>query len=275
MESKWISLTSLAVTGIALIVAIAVPFLQRETSELSVTVISKASLNPLVPDGFRPHVSLSINGRPVQFPHYSVVEIANSGSRPILAEAVEQPLKVKLQKGAIVSAEVISAKPDALKPSTRIQVDAIEIVPALLNPGDSFQLGVISAGADPSFMAEGRIAGLRSINVTEKSPSDAKPSTAMRYVLGVALVLISGMLSAVGIQGTFFRRDARRAVANPRAALVLAFFAAISSIYMVQEVLVSSMADYPRWLVFTLLVVSAASVQVVGQLVLTRFERSV
>lgn len=259
-------------TGIALIVAIAVPFLQRETSELTVTVVSKASLNPVVPDGFRPQVSLSIDGKQIQFPHYSVVEVANSGSRPILAEAVEEPLRIRLRKGAIVSAEVISARPDALKPRTRLQSDGIEIVPALLNPGDSFQLGVISAEGDPSFVADGRIAELRSISVTEKSPADSQ-IPGIRWLLGMGLVLSSGMLTALGINGTFKRDSKLRVVVRPVAALVLSYVTATSYAFLVQEPFFEAMAAYPRWLVLSLFVATAVGLQVIGQTVLTRYEK--
>ncbi|WP_295572883.1 hypothetical protein [uncultured Stenotrophomonas sp.] len=274
MESKWISLAGVVGTAITVILAVAVPLWQRETSELSVTVVSKANLNPAVPDGFAPQVSLSIDGKQVQQPHYSVIEVENSGSRAILAESVEEPLQIRLKKGVIVSAEVISAEPDALKPRTRLHSDSIEIVPALLNSGDRFQVGVISAGGSPSFIAEGRIADLRSISVAEKSSSDAK-IPGMRYLLGIGLILCSGMLTALGVNGTFFRDSEMRAAPRPAAALVLSFVTAIAFAFLVQEAFLEAMAAYPRWLVVSLFVGGATGMQVLGQAIFITRERRI
>lgn len=269
MKSKWISLAGVVLTAIAVVLAVAVPMWQRETSELSVTVVSKANLNPTVPDRFGPQVSVSIDGKEVRMPHYSVIEVANTGSRPILAESVEEPLKIRLREGGIVSAEVIGAKPDALKPRTRLHSDSIEIVPALLNPGDSFQLGVISAGGSPSFMAEGRIAELRSISVTEKSSSDTQ-IPGLRFLVGIGLLLCSGMLIALGVNGAFFSDGKLQRIPRPIAALVLSFFVVTASAFILQESLFEAMVAYPKWVRASFFLGGSVVIQVLGQFLLTK-----
>lgn len=275
MESRWVALATLAITAIALVVAIAVPYLQRDTSELTITVLSKASLNPIVPDGFRPKIGLSINGSSVKSPHYSVVEIANSGSMPILAASVEEAINIKVKNGSVISADVISADPEALKPKASLQDGAIEVAPLLLNAGDSFQLGIISSGENPSFSASGRIAGLQRIGVTERSSVSAADRPVLRYLLAAALVIAYGAFSAVGLHGTILKRPGQMAVIHPLASLALSVAIAVSSIILVKSTVADFLLDYPKWLVMAVIFVTLFVAQFIGQFWVVKVKRGI
>lgn len=275
MESRWVALATLTITAIALVVAIAVPYLQRDTSELTITVLSKASLNPIVPDGFRPKIDLSINGISVKSPQYSVMEVANTGSMPILAASVEEAIKIRVRKGSVISADVISANPEALKPRASLQGGAVEIAPSLLNAGDSFQLGIISSGDNPSFSASGRIAGLQLIGVTEKSSVSAADKPVLRYSLAAALVIAYGTLSAIGLHGTILKRPGHTAVINPIASLALSVAVACSSIVLVKSAVADSLLDYPKWLVMAVIFAALLVAQFIGQLWVVKVKRGI
>lgn len=99
-------------------------------------------------------------------PVLSVVEVLNSGGRPIVASDFESPLSVGLGNDAVVrTAALGSAQPSELEPSIDFAGSAVRIKPLLLNPGDRFEISILSDGAAPAFIAHARIAGITSVGV--------------------------------------------------------------------------------------------------------------
>lgn len=134
---------------------------------LILTIKSSADLQPQGLDRLE-GIQVSIDGKPLHTPFVSVLELMNTGSRPILAADFEGPLKIAVAKpSVIVKAQLGSATPMSLEPRVDIIESMAVVQPLLLNPSDVIRLTVVTADARPEYSIRGRIAGVQEVTVND------------------------------------------------------------------------------------------------------------
>ena len=159
---------------------------------LEIQLRSKTALSPLVSRS-APELRVSFNGQELLEPYSSIIEISNSGSKPILASEIEGQIKVKISKPSrLLRAQIISRRPLSLTPLVTTEEQRLVMAPLLLNPSDSVTLELLTDRGSPNFLADARIAGISDILVQE---SQAVPEVPGRLWIVAALAPFS--ISAV------------------------------------------------------------------------------
>jgi len=157
----------LAAAVLGLVIPVALWVLDRKSSALGVEVISRSDLGLTLPDGVKSSLFLVLDGERVTDPAYTVIEFRNDGSAPMPASNFEGPLELKFGIATVLAAQVIDVSPSALSPVIERGSSSIKVSPLLLNPGDRFQVGVLSKGLAPVMEIHGRIAGVADVTVSE------------------------------------------------------------------------------------------------------------
>lgn len=131
------------------------------------TVKSTAELQPKGIDALD-GVQLSVDGKPLESPYVSVIEVSNSGSRPIASADFEGPIRIYPDgPSRLVKVRKASSIPLSLEPTVTLSDGVISIRPLLLNPGDTIRITTVAANARPVFTAQARIAGVPEININD------------------------------------------------------------------------------------------------------------
>lgn len=134
---------------------------------LTLTIKSAAELQPQGV-GRLEGIQVSIEGKPLHTPFVSVLELTNTGSKPILAADFEGPLKIVVAKpSVVVKAQLESATPTSLEPRVDLVESIVIVQPLLLNPGDVIRLTTVTADARPEYSVRGRIAGVQEVTVND------------------------------------------------------------------------------------------------------------
>jgi hypothetical protein len=136
---------------------------------LSVRLISSSKLQPFV--GSKVYdVKMTVNGVELVNPFFSVYELVNSGSKPILNSDFESPIVFAGNSDlAFVSARVDLTEPKDIPVKVTLEQTKVSIAPFLSNPSDKVFLSIITSGPDPDISIKARIAGIREIEVLDSS----------------------------------------------------------------------------------------------------------
>lgn len=106
-------------------------------------------------------VKVSIEGRSVEQAYVTVIRVVNTGTVSFRSMDWEAPMTVSLPGSSVISARQVAARPDRFRvPSPKIIGDKIELAPFLINPGDLFDLQIVTEGGTPSPHLDVRIPGL-------------------------------------------------------------------------------------------------------------------
>lgn len=112
-----------------------------------------------VPSGVS--VKVSVDGRAVSQAYATVLRVVNTGTEPFRTADWEAPMVVSLPKSSVISVRQIAARPERLRiPSPTLKGDRIEFAPFLINPGDLFDIQIISEGVVPTPQLDVRMPGL-------------------------------------------------------------------------------------------------------------------
>lgn len=161
---------------------------------LTLTIKSVADLQPQGL-GRLEGIQMSIDGKPLRTPFVSVLELTNTGSRPILAADFEGPLKIAVAKPSVfVKAQPGSATPTSLEPRADLIESMVVVQPLLLNPGDVIQLTVVTADARPEYSVRGRIVGVKEVTVND-AQSERKTKVHWLAQAEAILLLVIYMVS--------------------------------------------------------------------------------
>ena len=136
-------------------------------------------------------LSVSLDGLPLENPYLTVIEITNTGSRPIQTADFEGDIEIaSSEKSAIVRVQVTATSPQSLRPSVGLENGNARIKALLLNPNDAITLSILSKNQAPSFSARARIAGVSTIEF-ETTPKSRRlvSSTSAKLTIGAALML--------------------------------------------------------------------------------------
>jgi hypothetical protein len=198
------------VTLFAAVAGIAVPVWLWRTDLVShsvkVKIISQTALQP---DGVSAvsGLKISVDGKELEAPYLTVIDIKNDGARPILATDFETPLEIKtFEKVKTARARVTATAPKDLLPIITSNDDVLKLQPLLLNPNDSVTIAFVTSGGLPNFSARGRIAGISVVEL-EDSTLNQKPKRKFwaQAIVGFALLIVyaltfRALLSSSGIQ---------------------------------------------------------------------------
>lgn len=162
------ALFGLLVGAVGILVTVAIWMVSRHRKRIS--WLPKA-YTPLTNkfEGTEGRIAVLLDGKPIQDPEVSLARIRNSGNQPVLPGDYLAPMelgalgsgsdKQGYSGGEIFSAEIAERQPPNLDLTIRVHEKKAQVVPILLNPGDTFTLRVIGNGLQ-NLSLEGRIVGV-------------------------------------------------------------------------------------------------------------------
>lgn len=155
----WKFWTTLAVSLISVAVTFYIWRVDQKSKSISIEVVSSTNLTPIKNNNFE-GLELKFNGKNIDNLFLQVIEIENTGSKPIPASDYEGLISISFGHGA----EILSVNPDKFVPSDLHPViafddKAFEIKPLLLNSGDLMRFSFLTGNAKPVLQTRARIAG--------------------------------------------------------------------------------------------------------------------
>lgn len=196
------------------------------SKELDVVIISSTALSP-IRNSFVPGLELTLDGKSLDQPYMTVIEIINSGDLSIVAADFDSPLQLNTGGEAqIIRTELASVEPSSLKPDLDINGNLLILHPLLLNAGDKIRVNALTSGIKPIWKGEARIVGVSKINLTDFSAeNDSHRKIIVRGIFGVMLLVIYANLLMKGLDGLrhggFRLTDVMAAIVCGSAALIL------------------------------------------------------
>jgi hypothetical protein len=184
--------------------SVAVPLLiwlvDNSSKELEAAIVSSTSLSPDA-NNYVSGLELSIDGKVLDDPYITVLEILNSGDLPILSSDFEEDLIFNAGNDAqIIRSEVAKVDPASLKPILKVNNNQLLIVPLLLNADDKIRLNILTVGDKPSWTINTRIVGISNVGLTDLSVSNESDRKSMlRGVVGVMLLILYANLMSINI----------------------------------------------------------------------------
>jgi hypothetical protein len=132
-----------------------------------------------------------VDGKTVKSPFVSVLQLSNTGSRPILTADFEGPIKIQASKPSeILKAQVDEAAPSSLVAKAEVTGGVILLQPLLLNPGDRLAFTVVTANSRPEFVVSGRIAGVHEVLLKDAQGNKREIRRWSIYAFVVALLVV-------------------------------------------------------------------------------------
>lgn len=194
------------------------------SKSLSITLTTRVPLQPTEKDSLQ-GMEVSVDGKRIENPYLVVLEIANDGSKPILASDFESPLDIRLTSDTyFVRSRITNKTPKDIDTDISAEKTRISLKPALLNPKDSVAVTIVTAGTAPVLETRARVAGIPSISIADNTVK--KRNTARLIFYAVAAILLS-VASLVVYDGAFSTSgiSLRR-----RAAAYVAFVSSLPSV---------------------------------------------
>lgn len=97
--------------------------------------------------------------------------LVNTGRKPIEEKDLkEKPRLIFAKDAQLLDIQLETSIPENLSPILRLDklTNSIQISFPLLNPGDTIQFSVLTAGQPPDFHAEARIVGIKNLDVVDR-----------------------------------------------------------------------------------------------------------
>ncbi|WP_223621757.1 hypothetical protein [Lysobacter sp. ESA13C] len=189
------TIAGLTVGILGLVLTMAFWWADRESHDISITVVSKAALHTELPDKIPNTIEITLNGNKIDHPYLSVITMKNAGTKPIIAKDFETNITIQAGQARILQALVTESAPGDLKPVISVRDNKIEISPLLLNSDDSLTFSVITDSVTPFFSANARIAGIQRIKVTDTSGARESRRVVMSIISGICLACLYAALS--------------------------------------------------------------------------------
>lgn len=152
-----IGLAAIGVGGVGIAVTIGVALWQKTKKVLGFETWPPAKLVSIEPK-LRGRFKVTFDGKEVEGPHWGVIRVVNAGGAPIVRGDYETPVTIELPC-TIIQAHTYEEKPADLAPAITATGKTIQLEPMLLNPGDSFKIGLVTDGAPASPVWKGRVVG--------------------------------------------------------------------------------------------------------------------
>lgn len=228
-DLKFVATLAVAIAGV--IVPVWLWQVDLSSKSLSITLTTRVSLQPTEKESLQ-GLEVSVDGKRIENPYLVVFEIANDGSKPILASDFESPLDIRLASDTyFVRSRITNKAPKDIDTDISAEKTRISLKPALLNPKDSVTVTIVTAGVAPVFETRARVAGIPSISMADNTVK--KRNTPRLIFLAVAALLLS-VASSVAYDGAF---SANGIFLRRRAAAFVAFVSSMPSVFALMELL--------------------------------------
>ena len=144
-------------------------FSQRTKKSLSCRLLAETELFQHVNGKFQ----TTYDGHPVQNVSLIIIKVLNDGNVPIEASDFAQKLTFSLGKAAhVLSAELIHASPESLKPEIYYQHSSVTVEPLLLNRKDEFDVKILCDGYTGNIKLDTRIVDVHDVEFFKSSTLD-------------------------------------------------------------------------------------------------------
>lgn len=169
-DTSWQFIITTIIAILAIVAGFVIYLLQRSKKSLAYEVISKLPLLS-AKEEIKNELQILYKGNPVKNVHLFTLKIINDGNQPIASNDFEKPLYFNLSGDVqILSAEVVSTKPDNLNPSLIYDVNRFGIEPLLLNSKDFIEIKAIINTEKFSFKPDARIVGVKEVKEAAIKP---------------------------------------------------------------------------------------------------------
>lgn len=169
-----IGIIATVVFGLFGIVGVVLAFLQliQTSKQLSFEFVSMTPLLKIA-KGYQDQIEIRFNKQVVKNVHLVVIRFSNSGKTSIKPDDYVRPLKISIEKGQIISTEIVETDPDNLGELLETK-DSTNIVfkKTLLNSKDEFVVNLLIgefSGDTKDIHIDARIDGVKSIKESHKS----------------------------------------------------------------------------------------------------------
>lgn len=134
--------------------------------------------------------------------------LENTGTQPIEARDIEQPIRLRLESAIVINSNIVGVSQDAIHVAITHDSNSVAIQHGLLNPGDWIAFDVLMDGTPKGISATARISGVPSIALNRVSPGQARnrvsvielPLPAMYFLLVIAsLVAVLLVFGSIGL----------------------------------------------------------------------------
>jgi hypothetical protein len=172
-------------------------FLQKESTDLSVTVTSKTSVVSLNSD-FSDGVEVYHNKKPINGLFVADIKIKNEGNRPIEKADFDTPLKVEFNGEVIKPVKLVSTEPAGLPVDASVDKQSVVINPLLINPEDTFHIQVKVVNPENNELDISPSARIRAIKELTFNPYSDTDDPWYSFVLGIiaSLLAITSLVSS-------------------------------------------------------------------------------
>lgn len=120
-------------------------------------------------------LQLVLDGKKLDSPYSSSLDLVNTGSKAVLSKDFDKPIEIVLEDGAqVITARITGTSPSEMPVEISTTEHVVRIAPHLSNSGDSISLSIITSGKKPAYSVRARIAGIQHVNYADltlpKSP---------------------------------------------------------------------------------------------------------
>ena len=215
-------------------------------------------------------LQLVLDGKKLDSPYSSSLELVNTGSKAVLSKDFDKPIEIVLEDGAqVITARITGTSPSEMPVEISTTEHVVRIAPHLSNSGDSISLSIITSGKKPAYSVRARIAGIQHVNYADltlpKSPYIRYLKPAAEGVIAWALFCLYLIFMVAALKGPM--------LGIPKA---IAAFVALTS-YLGGGVLMTDMVEgfelQNRWEILVPTVLIAATLSLVFSLYLLRLWR--
>jgi hypothetical protein len=167
----WKFLVTLAVT----ILGVVVPVVWQSDPSSKSMELRLNSIISLEPASQIHDLQLMLDGKKLESPYSTTVELVNTGSKSVLSKDFDKPIEITVEDGAqVITARITGTSPSDIPVEISTTDRIVRIAPHLSNSGDSVSLNIITSGKKPVYSVRARIAGISHVTYTDltlpKSP---------------------------------------------------------------------------------------------------------
>lgn len=167
----WKFLLTFSVT----IIGIVVPLVWQSDLSSKGMELRLNSSTSLEPASQISDLQLVLDGKRLDSPYSSSLDLINTGSKAVLSSDFDKPIEIVLEDGArIITARITATSPSEMPVEISTTEHVVRIAPHLSNSGDSISLNIITSGKKPAYGVRARIAGVPHVNYADltlpKSP---------------------------------------------------------------------------------------------------------
>ncbi len=134
-------------------------------------------------------VQVVVDGKQVESPYLSVIELTNKSSKSIPKADFESPIEILVGEGVnVVRAQVTATNPNDIDTHIGTNENVVTLSPLLLNSNDTITISVLTSGKPLAFTPHARITNISSITLNDIT----KKTTGIMDVIDV---ISSGIIS--------------------------------------------------------------------------------